>query len=66
MTSPSRQLLEAQADRIEAILQLHKAHGQVLSGIVCPRFVQYQVLPAATVKLNKYTALTEELALALN
>jgi S-DNA-T family DNA segregation ATPase FtsK/SpoIIIE len=37
-----------------------------MSGIVCPRFVQYQVIPAATVKLNKFAALSEEIALALN
>ena len=61
-----REVLEAQADRIEAILALHKAPGQVMSGIVCPRFVQYQVIPAATVKLNKFSALSEEIALALN
>ena len=61
-----REVLEAQADRIEAILALHKAPGQVMSGIVCPRFVQYQVIPAAAVKLNKFSALSEEIALALN
>lgn len=70
-TSPSRSsvpraVLEAQADRIEAILALHKAPGQVMSGVVGPRFVQYQVVPAAAVKLSKFSALSEEIALALN
>ncbi len=37
-----------------------------MSGIVCPRFVQYQVIPAASVKLNRFSALSEEIALALD
>ncbi|MGL4650273.1 MAG: DNA translocase FtsK, partial [Caldilineaceae bacterium] len=62
----TRAALDAQADRIEAILSLHKAPGRVLGGTVCPRFVQFRVAPGATVKVNKYTALGEELALALS
>lgn len=62
----SRAALDAQADRIESILSLHKAPGRVLGGTVCPRFVQFRVAPGATVKVNKYTALSEELALALS
>lgn len=65
MSEISRQLLDAQADKIEAMLSLHKAHGQVLGAVVCPGFIQFRVLPLATVKVNKYTALSEELAMAL-
>lgn len=66
MSVPSRQILNAQADQIEAVLAMHKAQGMVVRGTVCPRFVQYQVLPRATVKVNKFTSLSEELAQALN
>ncbi len=66
MTTLSRQVLNAQADQIEAVLALHKAQGMVVRGIVCPRFVQYQVLPKSVAKVNKYTGLSEELAQALN
>lgn len=62
----SRQVLNTQADQIEAVLAMHKAQGMVVRGTVCPRFVQYQVVPHATVKVNKYTSLSEELAQALN
>jgi S-DNA-T family DNA segregation ATPase FtsK/SpoIIIE len=65
MNTISRQTLEGQADRIEAALAMHKAHGHVIRGTVSPRFVQYQVMPSATVKVNRYTSLAEELALAL-
>jgi len=66
MTTPSRQVLNTQADQIEAVLSMHKAQGLVVRGTVCPRFVQYQVLPRATVKVSKFTSLSEELAQALN
>jgi S-DNA-T family DNA segregation ATPase FtsK/SpoIIIE len=66
MSSPSRQVLNTQADQIEAVLSMHKAQGLVIRGTVCPRFVQYQVLPRATVKVSKFTSLSEELAQALN
>jgi S-DNA-T family DNA segregation ATPase FtsK/SpoIIIE len=66
MSTISRPLLDAQADRIESILGLHKAPGRVVGGTVCPRFVQFRVAPQCTVKVNKYTALREELALALS
>lgn len=66
MTTLSRQVLNAQADQIEAVLALHKAQGMVVRGVVCPRFVQYQVLPKSVAKVNKYTGLSEELAQALN
>lgn len=62
----NRSRLDAEADRIEAILTLHKAPARVLGATVCPRFVQFRAAPGATVKLGKYTALSEELAMALS
>lgn len=66
MSTVSKQLLNAQADQIEAILAMHKAQGMVVRGTVCPRFVQYQVVPKSTVKISKFISLSEELAQALN
>jgi S-DNA-T family DNA segregation ATPase FtsK/SpoIIIE len=65
MPAFSRQQLDSQADRIESILAMHKAPGRVLGATVCPRFVQFRVAPAAKVKVNRYTGLNEEIALAL-
>lgn len=63
--NPPRHVHEAQANRIEALLAVHKAPGRVVSITVCPRFVQYRLVTGVTVKVNKYTTLSEELALAL-
>ena len=62
---PNRQTLEQQADCIEAVLTRHKAPGWVQGGIVTPRFIQYKLLPHPDAKVNKITALAEEIALAL-
>lgn len=64
-TRYSRSELDAQANRIEAMLALHRAPGQVIGGTVCPRFLQFRVVTGVSVKVNKYTALSEELALAV-
>ena len=61
-----RSTLEAQADRIEAILSRHKAHGAVTGGVVTPRVIQFHVTPAPETKVSKVAALAEELALALH
>jgi len=60
-----RQLLEQQADCIEAVLATHKAPGMVHGGIVTPRFVQFKVQPHPQAKVAKITSLAEEIALAL-
>lgn len=64
MTS-RRGALEAQADRIEAVLAQHRVPGQINSGIVTPRMVQYHLKTPIGVKVSKVAALAEELALAL-
>lgn len=60
-----RQLLEQQADCIEAVLNRHKAPGYVQGGIVTPRFVQFKLRPHPDAKISKIVALGEEIALAL-
>lgn len=60
-----RGALEAQADRIEAILAQHRVPGQIDGGVVTPRMVQYHLCTPLGVKVGKVAALAEELALAL-
>jgi S-DNA-T family DNA segregation ATPase FtsK/SpoIIIE len=61
-----RQLLEFQADRIEAVLARHKVPARVTGGHVSPRWIQFQVLPTLGARVSKVTGLAEELALALD
>lgn len=60
-----RKYLELQADKIEATLAKHKAPGCVRGGVVTPRFIQFQLSPHPDVKVNRYSLLSEEIALAL-
>ena len=61
-----RKKLEFQADRIEAVLSLHKVPARVTGGTVTPRWVRFQVLPALGAKISKIRNLNEELAAALD
>ncbi|MFN8474132.1 MAG: DNA translocase FtsK [Anaerolineae bacterium] len=60
-----RQRLEAQADRLEAVLHSHKVRAQIQGGVVTPSLVRFRVLPAPGVKVAQISRLSEELALAL-
>jgi len=60
-----RQELEFQADRIEAVLALHKVPARVTGGVVTPRWVRFQVLPRGA-KISDISNLDVELAAALN
>lgn len=62
---PDRAWLEHSADQIEAILAQHKASGLVVGGVVTPRFIQFRVQPAPSVRVNRIVALAEEIALGL-
>ncbi|HDQ71434.1 MAG TPA: DNA translocase FtsK [Chloroflexi bacterium] len=62
----NKQLLELQADRIEAVLGLHNVDAQVIGGAVTPRWIRFQVLPAIGAKISKIKGLSEELAAALD
>ncbi len=61
-----RSKLEFQADRIEAVLRLHRVPGRVTGGTVTPRRVRFQVLPALGTRISKIKGLSEELAAALD
>jgi S-DNA-T family DNA segregation ATPase FtsK/SpoIIIE len=61
-----RQLLEYQADRIEAVFAHHKVPARVTGGTVTPRWIRYQVVPALGVRIASITGLAEELAAALD
>jgi S-DNA-T family DNA segregation ATPase FtsK/SpoIIIE len=58
--------LEHQADRIEATLANHKVHSRVSGGTVTPRFVRFDLLPAPGTRIQRISALAEELALTLD
>ncbi|MFN3331531.1 MAG: DNA translocase FtsK [Caldilinea sp.] len=62
---PDREWLERNADRIEAILALHRAEGLVLGGVVTPRFIQFRVRLKPSVRVNRVMSLAEEIALGL-
>ena len=60
-----KRLLNLQADKIEMVLAAHKAPARVWGGRLTPRTIQFHLAPAATTKLTKLEALTEEVALAI-
>lgn len=50
--------LEAQADRIEALLNRHKILARVTWGILSPRWIQFRVLPALGTRVGRIKGLT--------
>jgi len=62
---PESQLLELQADRVEAVLGQHKAPGRVVGGTLGPRIVRFHFQPAPHVKYSQVEKLADDLALAL-
>lgn len=66
MSKTNRRVLEFQADRIEAVLARHKVSARVTGGMVSPRWIQFQVLPALGTRVAKVRGLAEELALSLD
>jgi S-DNA-T family DNA segregation ATPase FtsK/SpoIIIE len=58
--------LEFQADCIEATLASHRVRSRVAGGTVTPRFVRFDLMPAPGTRIQRITALSEELALTLN
>ena len=61
-----REILEFQADQIEAVLTQHKAPGRVAGGTVTPRWVRFKVFPSLGTRISKVKNLSEELAAALD
>ena len=60
-----RYRLEQQADRIEMVLQSHKLPVQVTGGVILPSSVRFHLQAPMNVRINKISALAEEIALAL-
>jgi S-DNA-T family DNA segregation ATPase FtsK/SpoIIIE len=60
-----RRELEYQADQIEMVLHSHKVPGRVLGGVVTPRWVRFEVVPALGAKVSSMARLSEEIALRL-
>jgi S-DNA-T family DNA segregation ATPase FtsK/SpoIIIE len=60
-----RRMLEYQADQIEMVLYSHKVPGRVLGGVVTPRWVRFEVVPALGSKVSSVARLAEEIALRL-
>jgi S-DNA-T family DNA segregation ATPase FtsK/SpoIIIE len=60
-----QRLLDYQADRIEQVLRAHRVPGRVLGGVVTPRWVRFEVVPALGARINNVARLSEELALWL-
>src|SRR5713101_6112460 len=60
-----RTRLNLQADRIEMVLAHHRLAAQVCGGSVTPNTVRFDLNVAPNVKLNRLSALAEEIALAL-
>lgn len=61
----SRQQLEFQAERIEAVLASHKIPARVAGGTVTPRYIRFDLLPPPGVPLRRIQNLAEEVALFL-
>lgn len=66
MMMTQREQLEWNADRIEAVLAVHKLPARVTGGTVTPRWVRFQILPAVGAKISTIKGLHEELAAALD
>lgn len=62
---PLRPWLEQQADRIERLCEAHRIWVQVQGGVVTPRLIRFHLSLDPRVRLNRLSALQEDLALAL-
>jgi S-DNA-T family DNA segregation ATPase FtsK/SpoIIIE len=61
----TRDYLEFQSNRIEAVLASHKVPARVNSGTVSPRWIRFNLTPAIGARVASVRRLAEELALAL-
>jgi len=64
-SSITREYLEFQSDRIEAVLASHKIPVRVHGGAVAPRWIRFHFTAAPSAKLNSIRNLSEEIAMAL-
>jgi len=61
----SREYVEFQSDRIEAVLASHKIPVRVHGGVIAPGWVRFHFTAGPAAKINKIKSLTEEIAMAL-
>ncbi len=61
----THEFLDSQADRIESLLASHRVPVRVAGGAVTPRWIRYELAPAAGAKIATIRNLSEELSLAL-
>lgn len=61
----SREYVEFQSDRIEAVLASHKIPVRVSGGVIAPGWVRFNFTAAPAAKVSKIRSLTEEIAMAL-
>ena len=59
------QLLNLQADRLEAVLNAHRAPGRITGGTVGPRHIRFIFNPAPHIRFASIKRLADDLALAL-
>lgn len=60
-----KRTLEMQADRIEAVLARHRVQAHVEGGTVTPRFIRFRLVADGSTRVNKITALADEIAMEL-
>ena len=61
-----KRTLEMQADRIEAVLARHRVQAHVEGGTVTPRFIRFRLVADGSTRVNKITALADEIAMELD
>ena len=59
-------ILDMQADRIEAVLARHRVQAHVEGGTVTPRFIRFRLVADGSTRVNKITALADEIAMELD
>src|SRR5712671_6281348 len=65
MGSITREFVEFQSDRIEAVLASHKIPVRVHGGVIAPAWVRFHFTAAPAAKVSRIRGLAEEIALAL-
>ncbi|MDF1514907.1 MAG: DNA translocase FtsK [Anaerolineae bacterium] len=65
MMAMNSQVLNLQADRLEAVLSAHKAPGKITGGTVGPRHIRFYLDPAPHIRFATVKRLADDLALAL-
>jgi S-DNA-T family DNA segregation ATPase FtsK/SpoIIIE len=61
----TREIVEFQSDRIEAVLASHRIPVRVHGGIISPGWIRFHFTAAPSAKVSRIRSLAEEIALAL-